>query len=117
MTRKEVKSYCKERPHLTKKDCFLCLNMEQSFFSHMGSLFRPLSWSSKNLQFHTIVLYYLLFISKQIYQIKFCTYHNIENFIFFIILHNTCQYFVVYVNFMFIILQHYKLYYYILFFL
>jgi hypothetical protein len=30
--RGQNKSYSKERPHLSKKDCSLCFNMGQSFF-------------------------------------------------------------------------------------
>jgi hypothetical protein len=32
MARKGVKSYSKERPHLTEKDCSLFFNMGQSFY-------------------------------------------------------------------------------------
>jgi hypothetical protein len=69
MTRKEVKSYSKEQPHLTKKDCSLCFNMGTVFLiNQMGPLFR----ATFNLfSGHEKIPVLLFFCFLFIYVIKF----------------------------------------------
>jgi uncharacterized protein YneF (UPF0154 family) len=72
MTRKGVKKYSKEWPYLTKKDCSLWFNMEQSFFSQMGLPFTvsfdPFFQVMKKSEKNSVLL---LFCPLFIYVIKF----------------------------------------------